>query len=163
MSERIEKIMRNYPLMLMERSCLENQIRNFRGITEEDMIDTMHFSQPEGERVQTSSVSNSTARIAVSYKEKMDTINKEWREHLEKKHFIISEEIFFFESAVLSLSGILPNFTYDMVIKGLTWDDLAVKYYVSRTMVAKYRKKAIRELEILYSVHEKEIAEYILS
>jgi hypothetical protein len=44
----------------------------------------------------------------------------------------------------------------------LTWDDIAYKYHVSRTMVAKYRKKAIKDLESLYSGYEKEIEKYIL-
>ena len=149
--------------MVMERSCLEKQIRNFRGITEEEMIDSLHFSQPDGERVQTSGISDKTARIAVSYKYRMDNINKEWQAHLEKKHAVLVEELLFFESAALSLSGILPAFISDMVFKGITWDDLAAKYHISRTMVAKNRKKAIHELETLYTIHDQEMAEYILS
>lgn len=163
MSERIEKILREYQQMVMERICLENQISNFKGITETEMIDTMYYSHPEGERVQTSGIPERITTIAVTYKSKMDRINREWREHLEKKHSMIEEELAFFESAVLSLNGILPDFISDMVIKGLTWDDLADKYHVSRTMVAKYRKKAIRELDILYAIHDKELEEYILS
>lgn len=163
MSGRVEKIMQEYRQMVMERSCLENQIKNFKGITEEEMIDSMQFSQPDGERVQTSGISDKTARIAVSYKDKMDTINKEWQEHLEKKHAVIVEELIFFESAVFSLSGILPEFISDMVMKGVSWDELANKYHISRTMVAKNRKKAIRELEVLYIIQEKAVAEYILS
>lgn len=148
--------------MVMKRTCLENQIKNFRGITEEEMIDSLQFSQPDGERVQTSGVSDKTGRIAVSYKDKVEKINKEWQEHLESKHAVLMEEIIFFESAVLSLSGILPAFISDMVIKSVSWDDLAAKYHISRTMVAKNRKKAIRELEILYAIYDKEMAEYIL-
>ena len=163
MSERIEKIMQEYQQMVMERTCLENQILNFKGITETEMIDSMYFSHPEGERVQTSGVSEKTATIAMTYRNKMERINLDWWEHLEKKHSMLAEELIFFEAAVLSLSGILPDFISDMVIEGLTWDDLADKYHVSRTMVAKYRKKAIRELQILYAIHDKEIAEYILS
>ena len=149
--------------MVMERSCLENQIKNFKGLTELEMIDSLQFSQPDGERVQTSGISDKTARIAVSYKDKVNSINKEWQDHLEKKHAVIVEELIFFESAVLSLSGILPKLISDMVIKGLSWDNLADKYHISRTMVAKNRKKAIRELETLYAIHDKEMAEYILS
>ena len=149
--------------MVMERSCLENQIKNFKGLTELEMIDSLQFSQPDGERVQTSGISDKTARIAVSYKDKVNSINKEWQEHLEKKHAVLMEEIIFFESAVLSLSGILPKFISDMVIKGLSWDNLADKYHISRTMVAKNRKKAIRELEALYIIQDKAVAEYILS
>ena len=149
--------------MVMKRTCLENQIKNFRGITEEEMIDSLQFSQPDGERVQTSGVSDKTGRIAVSYKDKMDRINKEWQAHLEKKHVILVEELIFFESAIYSLSGILPAFISDMVVKGLSWDDLAAKYHISRTMVAKNRKRAIRELENLYAIHDKEMAQYMLS
>ena len=163
MSGRAEKIMQDYQQMVMERICLENQIRNFKGITEEEMIDSLYFPQPEGDRVQTSGISDKTARIAISYREKMDRINKEWQAHLEKKHSVLLEELVFFESAVFSLSGILPDLISDMVVKGLTWDDLAGKYHISRTMVAKNRKRAIRELEILYAIHDEEMAEYILS
>jgi len=163
MSGRAEKIMQDYQQMVMERICLENQIRNFKGITEEEMIDSLYFPQPDDDRVQTSGISDKTARIAISYREKMDRINKEWQAHLEKKHSVLLEELFFFESAVFSLSGILPDLISDMVVKGLTWDDLADKYHISRTMVAKNRKRAIRELEILYAIHDEEMAEYILS
>ena len=149
--------------MVMERNCLENQIKNFKGLTELEMIDSLQFSQPDGERVQTSGISDKTARIAVSYKDKVNSINKEWQDHLEKKHAVIVEELIFFESAVLSLSGILPEFISDMVMKGVSWDELANKYHISRTMVAKNRKKAIRELECLYIIQDKAVAEYILS
>jgi hypothetical protein len=163
MSERIEKIMEGYQQIVMERNCLEYQIMNFQGITESEMIESMYFVQPDGERVQISGVSDKTGRIAITYKDRMNRINREWQEHLVKKHAAIFEELLFFESAILSLSGILPDFISDMVINGLIWDDLAAKYHVSRTMVAKYRKKAIRELETLYTIHDKEMEEYILS
>lgn len=163
MSERIEKIMKEYPKMIMERTCLEYQIRNFIGITETDIIDVMSFTKSGGERVQTSSISEKTANIAITYRKKMERINREWQDHLENKYVILLEEIIFLESAIASLSGNLSEVIYDMVMQGLTWDELAYKYHISRTMVAKYRKKAIKELEMLYSIHEREIEEYILN
>ena len=51
MSERIEKIIKEYHRMKKERNCLEHQIRNFKGISEKEMIDSMNFHSPEGERV----------------------------------------------------------------------------------------------------------------
>ena len=92
MRERIETLIRDYPKNKMELKCLEHQIRNFRGITEEEMIDAMYFTQPEGERVQTSGVSDKTARIAMSYRERMDAINKDWYEHLERQYVALAEE-----------------------------------------------------------------------
>lgn len=69
------------------------------------MIDTMYFSQPEGERVQTSGTANKTASIALNYRERMERINQEWYEHLEKEYLDLTEELRFFESAVKSVSG----------------------------------------------------------
>ena len=63
MSERIEKIIKEYHRMKKERNCLEHQIRNFKGISEKEMIDSMNFHSPEGERVQTSNISNVPLRI----------------------------------------------------------------------------------------------------
>jgi len=163
MSERTEKIIREYPKMKQKQECLKNQITDFRGIEECDMIDSMLFQHPEGEKIQTSDTSNKTAKIAVSYKDKMKRINKEWYEHLEKEYFDLSEEIRFFESALRALSGDLPDIMADLIINNCTWDSLCNIYHVSRTMIAKYRRKAIRELDELYDNHEKEMVEYMLS
>lgn len=163
MSERIEKIIKEYHRMKKERNCLEHQIRNFKGISEKEMIDSMNFHSPEGERVQTSNISNKPASIALNYHEKMERINQEWYEHLEKQYLMLDEEIRFFEAALSALSGYLPEFMTDMVINGCTWDYLCEHYHISRTMVAKNRRKAIRELEGLYEKREDEMVSYMLS
>lgn len=163
MSERIENMMKEYPRLKTELKCLEAQIRNFRGITEEEMIDSMNFHSPEGERVQTSNISNKPASIALSYHERMEEINREWYEYLEKRYMMLSEEIRFFESALTALSGYLPEFMEDMVVKGYTWDYLCEHYHISRTMVAKNRRKAMLELEELYRKHDEEMDSYMLS
>ena len=111
MSERIEKIIKEYHRMKKERNCLEHQIRN-------------------------SNISNKPASIALNYHERMEQINQEWYEHLEKQYLMLDEEIRFFEAALSSLSGYLPEFMTDMVINGCTWDYLCQHYHISRTMVA---------------------------
>ena len=162
MSGRAKKMLQEYRQLVMERECLENQIQNFKGITETEMIEAMQYCQPGGERVQTGSVSDKTAKISIAYKAKMERINQDWQAHLVNKHEALTVELQFFEAVVLALSGILPEFISDLVIKGISWDGLAIKYHISRTMVAKYRKKAIRELDVLYAIHDKEIADYML-
>ena len=163
MRERIEALIRDYPKNKMELKCLENQIRNFRGISEEEMIDTMYFTQPEGERVQTSGVSDKTARIATSYRERMDAINEEWYQYLEKQYVSRAEEVGFFESAVKALPGKMGEIMQDMVFSQTSWDELADKHFVSRRTIGRYRQKAIDELMILYETHEAEMLAYMLS
>lgn len=163
MRERIEALIRDYPKNKMELKCLENQIRNFRGISEEEMIDTMYFTQPEGERVQTSGVSDKTARIAMSYRERMDAINEEWYQYLEKQYVSRAEEVGFFESAVKALPGKMGEIMQDMVFSQTSWDELADKHFVSRRTIGRYRQKAIDELMILYEKHKAEMLAYMLS
>ena len=163
MRERIEALIRDYPKNKMELKCLEHQIRNFRGISENEMIDTMYFTQPVGERVQTSGVSDKTAKIAMSYRERMDAINEEWYQHLEKQYFSLAEEISFFESAVKALPGEMGEIMQDIVFSQASWEEVADKHYVSRRTIGRYRQKAIDELVVLYEKHEAEMAAYMLS
>ena len=79
------------------------------------------------------------------------------------QYLMLDEEIRFFEAALSSLSGYLPELMTDMVINGCTWDYLCEHYHISRTMVAKNRRKAIRELEELYEQREAEMVSYMLS
>lgn len=163
MREKIEALIRNYPKNKMELKCLEHQIRTFRGITEEEMIDSMYFSQPDGERVQTSGVSDKTARIAMNYRERMDSINKDWYQHLEKQYMALAEELGFFEGALKALPGKMGEIMQDMVFSQSSWDELADKHYVSRRTIGRYRQKAIDELVVLYEKHEAEMVAYMLS
>lgn len=163
MRERIEALIRDYPKNKMELKCLEHQIRNFRGISEDEMIDSMYFTQPEGERVQTSGVSDKTAKIAMSYRERMDAINEEWYQHLEKQYFSLAEEISFFESAVKALPGEMGEIMQDIVFSQASWEEVADKHYVSRRTIGRYRQKAIDELVVLYEKHEAEMLAYMLS
>lgn len=163
MRERIEKLIRDYPKNKMELECLEHQIRTFRGVTADDMIATMYFSHPEGERVQTSGISDKTARIALNYRERMESINEEWYSHLEKQYISLSEEIGFFESAVKALPGKMGEVMQDMIFAQMSWDELAGKYYVSRRTIGRYRQKAIDDLVVLYEKHEAEMVAFMLS
>lgn len=163
MSERIEKIMREYPQMQMQLKALSFDLNHFKGIGEDEMIGSMVCSHSKGERVQTSRVSDKTARVAVAFREEMERVNDEWYDYLFQSHMMLKEEIDYFEYAVSSLSGYLSGLIADMVMTEMTWDELAGKYNISRAMVGKCRKKAIKELEIMYLVRDKQIETYILS
>ena len=57
----------------------------------------------------------------------------------------------------------LGSVLVDMVFENLSWEDLIDKYYVSRTSIARYRKKAISDLVVLYQKREAEQIAYMLS
>ena len=149
--------------MLQERNCVAHEIAKFRGVTAEEVIESMYTPHTNHERVQNNRQSDKTAQIAMNYKDKMDKINSEWIEYLEAKLRLVNDEIIFFEAALSSLSGKLPVIIHDMVIEQMTWNDLADKHFVSKRMIGYYRRKAIGELDRLYENHNRYTVAYMLS
>lgn len=162
MNERVERIIKDYPGMVREIRCLREQIRNFEGATDQDIIDAMNFSRLEGERVQTSGISDKTASIAISYRDRARRINWEWIDHLTTKLLWLEEELEFFRSSLRALSPEYASMMWDLAVEGMTWDNVEAKYHVCRATIGKYRKKAICELDALYAAHDQEMSDYIL-
>ena len=77
MSARIEKLIAEYPDMVRDRKCLAYQIAHFRGLSAEEVIESMYTPQQDGERVQTSSLSDKTAQIAMNYRDRLNRMNRE--------------------------------------------------------------------------------------
>ena len=50
-----------------------------------------------------------------------------------------------------------------MVVEGMEWQELSEKYGVSHTMIGKYRRKALKEMEVFYEIREKNDLEVLLS
>ena len=73
-----EVMMKEYKNMKKELTVTEFQLRQFQGVSEQDMIDSILYSHQEGERVQTSTLSDKTANIAIKYKAAMERENDEW-------------------------------------------------------------------------------------
>jgi len=163
MNERIEKLLKDYPRMIQERNCVAREIASFRGVTAEEVIESMYTVHTDGERVRTGGAADTTANIALNYKDKMDRFNKEWFEYLEVNLRLVNDEIIFFETALSSLSGKLSAIMRDLVVEQMTWDELAVKHFISRRMIGYYRRKAIGELDRLYEAYNKRTIAFMLS
>lgn len=163
MNRQLERILKDYRQMVLERDSLKHQLAHFKGLTAEEVIESMYTPRMDGERVQTSNISDKTAQIAMTYQERMDRINREWYEHLERKLRMLNDEISFFESSLDTLPEHLSNLMKDMIVSGQTWDMLEVTHKIGRTTIHRYRRRAIAILEAIYERNEQETRDYILS
>lgn len=158
-----EMMMKEYSNMKRELSILEFQIRQFQGASEDDIILSMQFSHQEGDRVQTSTLSDKTASVAINYKKVLERENDEWFEFLWNRYHFIKEELEFFEHSVEQLEGSLPGIIRDLLNKELTWDYIAGKYHVSTSMISKYKKTALKELNACYELRYRQAEAFMLS
>lgn len=163
MNNRLERMLKNYRAMVRERDSLAHQIAHFKGLTADEVIESMYTARTDGERVQTSNLSDKTAQIAMNYQEKMERINREWYEHLERKLRMLNDEIDFFKSALDTLPEHLSSLMKDMIVEGQTWDTLEVTHHIGRTTIHRYRRKAISILDKIYECNDQETREYLLS
>ena len=162
MSVRIEKLIAEYPDMVRDRKCLAYQIAHFRGLSAEEVIESMYTPRQDGERVQTSSLSDKTAQIALNYESRMERLNREWYEHLEKQLLELTDELNFFEGALRALPVEMADVMWDLVVEQMKWDAVEQKYCISHTTVYRMRKKAIVLLDKIYKQHDTAAASYLL-
>ena len=162
MSARVQKLLKEYPKLIRERNCLVHQIAHFRGVTAEEVIESMYTPRMDGERVQSSGTSDKTAHIALNYQERMDRYNRERFEFLERRLRLLTDELAFFESALESLSGRLPEIMKDLVIYQSTWDSVQDKHHIGRATLSAYRKQAIVELDELFAAKDRAEIAFLL-
>lgn len=159
----VEKIISEYPKMVREREHLKKQIESCEFLSAEELICAMSFSHPEGERVQSSNLSDKTARIALGYCEKLDRINEELVVPMQKRYDVLDEEISFLENNIEELPEDMQVAMYELVIEGLTWEEVAADLYISITKLQKVRRNAIDILVRAYQKRESQVASYLLS
>lgn len=150
MREYVEKLIREYPMMLQHRDFLKRQIENYQPITVEDVIDSMTFSRPDGERVQTGRTSDKTCSIAMYCRDKVNRMNEEVIRDWVKEYDQLDEEISFLENCIRKLPSYLAEVISELVLERVSWDEAEQNIGVSRNTIAKRRKEAIQLITLDY-------------
>lgn len=159
----VEKLFKEYGNWRRDLGILEFELSRFQGVPYDDVIESLCFSNPQGDCVQTSGVSDKTGKAAIIYRQVKNRMDDDWFDYLLERHKSIKEEKEFFEYAIRQLSGKLPEMIWDMVAEQMSWQELMVKYNVSHAMVGKYRKKAVDELQVIYSMRNQHSEMYMLN
>lgn len=156
------EVLDKYQELKKEQTVLKFQLSRFKGISEDDIIESMTFSHADGERVQTSGVSDKTGKIAVNYKKIADRENEEWMSYLISRLEYVEAEIEFFEYALKGLSSSVGEIMWDMVVECRGWNEIEEKYHISHATLGRYRKNAIKELDVIYELRDKQTEIYML-
>lgn len=159
---RAGEVLDKYQDLKKEHTVLKFQLSRFKGITPDDIIESMTFSHADGERVQTSGVSDKTGKIAVNYKKIADRENEEWLSYLISRLEYVETEIEFFEYTLKGLSNGVGEIMWDMIVECMRWNDIEEKYHISHATLGRYRKSAIKELDTIYELRDKQTEIYML-
>lgn len=107
-----ETMMKEYRSLKRELSVTGFQLRRFEGISEHEMIESMLYSHHEGERVQTSTLSDKTASIAVNYRKIMERENDGWYQYLFNRYLYSRRRLIFLKRACRRFPGSSPAWSW---------------------------------------------------
>ena len=159
-----EEMFDNYRKIKSEREMLSYQISHFVGLSKDDVIEAMTFARPESdERVQTSNISDKTAKIAMNYQKIQSRENDDYHKFMIKRCQKIDDEIRFFEYAISLLGEPRSNIVFEMLNGEQTWSQISYSNHVSKSMLKKYRKTAIAEVEKQFQLRDELNIQYMLS
>ncbi len=159
----VEKMISEYPQMVREREHLKKQMEIKEFLSADELISAMSFSHPDGDRVQSSDLSDKTACIAIGYREKLDKINNELVVPIQKRYAALDKEISFLESSIEELPEDMNITMQELVIEGLTWKEVAADLHISITKLQRLRRAAIEYLVRIYQKRESQLARELLS
>ena len=156
-----EEIVKRYDEMKKEIKLLDFQLSRFEGISEKDIIDTMTFSHPDGEKVMASTSTDKIFNIGTKYKKITERKNDEWYEFLIRRRINLSEETEFFEQSIEMMEH--HDIAKAMFIEKLSWAEMESLFSLSHAAIGKYRKQALKELEDIYDTRDKQLESYLLN
>lgn len=158
-----ERLFSNYQVMQKEVRLLRSQLEHFVGITEAEMIDSMVFGgQLDMPRVTKTKRHDGAETIALSFREKTVAANRDLYQFLSERYLHLVQELAFFEMAVKQLPEELAQFVVALVVEEKSWEDVAELCHISRSSISYWKKKAIKELTMIYQLKQQQLADYLL-
>ena len=147
--ERVVELLKDYEATKRSVAVLRYDIERFCGVTYDEAIEALALASAEGERVQSSSISDKTARVALMFRDLTDRDNRAALDEMVSEYHEKLREVELLEYCV----GLLPEKQREVIqclyFEGVKWANASEQLQISYTALAYSRKKAVKELTLL--------------
>ncbi|MEY8762496.1 MULTISPECIES: hypothetical protein [Clostridium] len=150
--EYVEYLLKNYNEIVKDVEQMKFELKTFKDVESDEVIESLNFSSPNDEKISTSSISDKTCKIALIYDEVVKRINNETKEEIIKMIKATEFEITRLNYCIDRLQTKIKE-----VIKGVYINKKSLKYignelFISENTVNRYRKKGIEEIIAMYNI-----------
>ena len=150
--EYVEYLLKNYNEILKDIEQLKFEYKTFIDIEPNEVIESLNFSSNSEERIQTSSISDKTCKIALIYGEATKRMNKESREEILKMMKATEIEMERLDYCIERLEPQVKEVIRKIFMESLQWKDICSKNSISEKTLNKYRKKGIEDIILMFDL-----------
>jgi hypothetical protein len=151
--EYVEYLLKNYYQIKREIEQLVLILESPIYDSEEETIEALTFSAPQGERVSTSVISDKTSKIALVYREVNENQKTAGRKDVEKMIKVNNFELIKLENSIASLDKNLQEVINGIYIQKARRVDMCRSLYISENTLNRYRKKGIDEIAMIFRTY----------
>ena len=150
--EYVEYLLKNYNEILKDIEQLKFEYKTFIDIEPNEVIESLNFSSNSEERIQTSSISDKTCKIALIYGEATKRMNKESREEILKMMKATEIEMERLDYCIERLEPQVKEVIRKIFMESLQWKDICSKNSISEKTLNKYREKGIEDIILMFDL-----------
>lgn len=151
--EYVEYLLKNYHQIKKEIEQLILLLESPMYDSEEETIEGLTFTAPQGERVSTSAISDKTSKIALVYKEVNAKQKTAGRKDIEKIIKTNQFELIKLENAIGCLDKTLQEVIQKIYIDKIRRTDICKTLFISTNTLNRYRKKGINEIVEIFQTY----------
>lgn len=150
--EYVEYLLKNYNEILKDIEQLRFEYETYKNIEADEVIESLNFSSSGEERIQTSSISDKTCKIALIYREVTKRLNKESRQEIYRMIKAIEIEMTRLNYCIERLEPQVKEVVKGIFIEKLQWKDICGRNSISEKTLNKYKKKGIDEVVNMFDL-----------
>ncbi|HEM4248703.1 TPA: hypothetical protein U1Y72_000655 [Streptococcus suis] len=148
--DKAEYMLTNYHQLKEDLEILEYRLRNFKPVTENEVISSLVFQRSDEPKVTTTPTNQHSEMIALSFREQMVQENEEQIADLTQRYLRLAKELEVFEMAVRFLKGDLAEFAQELMKPNCNWDLIMREFHISRGSVYNWRQKVLDHIRQVY-------------
>ncbi|MFH6737117.1 hypothetical protein QE611_04105 [Streptococcus suis] len=148
--DKVDYYFQHFQKAQRDLAAVKHLLENYKPLSEDAFLYSLATKSSTEERVKMSKTNSRYENMALTYREKYLDEDQEYQHWLLEKYCYLKTDLDFFTLAIQSVDEVIKDVVVDLILLGLTWDELLPKHNVSRMTVSRYRKKALKQVKEYY-------------
>jgi len=144
----VTDLLKNYHKLKSEIDLIKSDLQIFKGISYDEMIETLNFARPQFEGIRGSGISDKTCKIALNYKSDTDKSNAEICSGVYERQTELERLEYYISRLDEKKKAIIQG----LYLEDYSWEHICAEMFISRAVLQRQRDNAVNEIANMYSI-----------